>query len=267
MTTLWLLAGIAVFFALTMGLAWAVVTRTGSSGYADTFWSFSIGIGGAAAALIPMAPGGPEARALLVAALVAVWSLRLGTHILRRTLQGGDDPRYAQLKKEWGDRYRPGLLFFLEIQAGAAFVLVGAVFVAARNPGPLGLTDIFGVLIAIAAIAAEAVSDAQLAAFKADPRNKGKVCDVGLWSLSRHPNYFFEWFGWLAYPVIGISSADPLSYPWGFAALLGPVFMYWILVYVTGIPPLEEQMLRSRGDRYREYQSRTSAFFPLPPQV
>ena len=66
--------------------------------------------------------------------------------------------------------------------------------------------------------------------------------------------------------MIGISFSDPLSYPWGFAALLGPVFMYWILVYVTGIPPLEEQMLRSRGDRYRDYQSRTSEFFPLPPE-
>jgi steroid 5-alpha reductase family enzyme len=96
------------------------------------------------------------------------------------------------------------------------------------------------------------------------------VCDVGLWRWSRHPNYFFEWFGWLAYPVIGLSMdplSYPFSYPWGLATLLGPVFMYWILVYVTGIPPLEEQMLRSRGDRYRDYQSRTSAFFPLPPQA
>jgi steroid 5-alpha reductase family enzyme len=63
-----------------------------------------------------------------------------------------------------------------------------------------------------------------------------------------------------------ISPSDPLSHPWGFAALLAPVFMYWILVYVTGIPPLEAQMLRWRGDRYRDYQSRTSPFFPLPPQ-
>ena len=120
---------------------------------------------------------------------------------------------------------------------------------------------------AIAGYAGEALADAQLKAFRTDPANKGRVCDVGLWRWSRHPNYFFEWFGWLAYPVIGISFGDPLSYPWGFAALLGPVFMYWILVYVTGIPPLEAQMLRSRGDRYRDYQSRTSPFFPWQPQA
>ncbi|MDB6097533.1 MAG: hypothetical protein JWN58_236, partial [Gammaproteobacteria bacterium] len=82
------------------------------------------------------------------------------------------------------------------------------------------------------------------------------------WRWSRHPNYFFEWFGWLAYPVIAISP----DYPWGWATLLAPVFMYWIMVHVTGIPPLEAQMLRSRGARYRTYQTHTSMFFPLPPQ-
>jgi steroid 5-alpha reductase family enzyme len=65
--------------------------------------------------------------------------------------------------------------------------------------------------------------------------------------------------------VIAIALSYPPTYPWGWAALLAPVFMYWILVHVTGIPPLEQQMLRSRGARYRDYQLRTSAFFPLPP--
>lgn len=85
-----------------------------------------------------------------------------------------------------------------------------------------------------AGIAGEALADAQLKAFRSNPANQGRVCDVGLWRLSRHPNYFFEWFGWLAYPIIGLST----DYVWGWASLLAPVFMYWILVYVTGIPPL-----------------------------
>ena len=122
----------------------------------------------------------------------------------------------------------------------------------------LRLADYLGALILLAGIAGEALADAQLKAFRTDPANKGRVCDVGLWRWSRHPNYFFEWFGWLAYPVIGISPRRPAFLSVGFAALLAPVFMYWILVYVTGIPPLEAQMLRSRGDRYRDYQSRTS---------
>jgi steroid 5-alpha reductase family enzyme len=145
---------------------------------------------------------------------------------------------------------------------------VFSIFVAARLPSPaLRLQDYLGVLILIVGIAGEALADAQLKRFRTDPANKGRVCDVGLLRWSRHPNYFFEWFGWLAYPVIAIPLADPLYYPWGWATLLAPVFMYWILVHVTGIPPLEAQMLRSRGDRYRDYQSRTSAFFPLPPNA
>jgi steroid 5-alpha reductase family enzyme len=163
------------------------------------------------------------------------------------------------------------MFIFLQNQALGSIPLVFAIFVAARFPGDgLRLSDYLGALILLVGIAGEAMADAQLRAFRADPANKGRVCDVGLWRWSRHPNYFFEWFGWLAYPVIGLSMdplSYPFSYPWGLATLLGPVFMYWILVYVTGIPPLEEQMLRSRGDRYRDYQSRTSAFFPLPPQA
>jgi steroid 5-alpha reductase family enzyme len=81
------------------------------------------------------------------------------------------------------------------------------------------------------------------------------------WCL--HPSYFRKWLCWLAYPVIGLS----LAYPWGLATLLAPLFMYWVLVYVTGIPPLEQQMLRSRGETYRAYQLRTSKFFPLPPHA
>jgi steroid 5-alpha reductase family enzyme len=129
----------------------------------------------------------------------------------------------------------------------------------------LRIRDYFGVLVLLIGIVGEARADALLKTFRSDPANQGRVCDVGLWRCSRHPNYFFEWFGWLAYPVIAISPDSALSYPWGWATLLAPVFMYWILVHVTGIPPLEAQMLRSRGERYRDYQSRTSAFFPLPP--
>jgi len=88
------------------------------------------------------------------------------------------------------------------------------------------------------------------------------VCDIGLWRWSRHPNYFFEWLFWLAYPLIAIDLAG--YNPYGWLALLAPICMYWVLVYVSGIPPLEEHMLRSRGETFRAYQLRTRAFFPFP---
>ena len=259
---------IAASLSILMAGAWVVQQRTGNSGWVDTIWTFSLGLVGAGGALWPIAGAAPNARQWLVAALVAIWSLRLGIHIAIRTAGISDDPRYAAFAKQWGLNAPRRMFIFLQNQALGTIPLVFAIFVAARFPsGALRLQDFLGVLILLIGIAGEALADAQLKAFRENPDNKGRVCDAGLWRWSRHPNYFFEWFGWLAYPVIGLSLDYPLVYPWGLATLLAPVFMYWILVHVTGIPPLEEQMLRSRGERYREYQSRTSRFFPFPPQA
>jgi steroid 5-alpha reductase family enzyme len=256
------LAAIAVSLAVLMAFAWVVQQRTGNSGWVDTIWTFSLGLVGAGSALWPVADGAPNARQWLVAALVAIWSLRLGTHIAVRTAGITDDPRYAAFAKEWGADSPRRMFIFLQNQALGSIPLVFAVFVAAHFPSEaLRPQDYVGALILLTGIAGEALADAQLKGFRDNPANNGRVCDAGLWRWSRHPNYFFEWFGWLAYPVIALSG----DYPWGPATLLAPIFMYWILVYVTGIPPLEEQMIRSRGDRYRDYQSRTSPFFPLPP--
>jgi steroid 5-alpha reductase family enzyme len=269
MTVLYLeaLAAIAVSLSILMAIAWAVQQRTGNSGWVDTIWTFAVGLTGAGSALWPVAGETPNPRQWLVAALVAIWSLRLGIHIAIRTAAIPDDPRYAAFAKQWGVNSARWMFVFLQNQGFGSIPLVFAIFVAARFPSAaLRAQDYLGVAILFAGIAGEALADAQLKRFRGQEANKGLVCDAGLWRWSRHPNYFFEWFGWLAYPVIAISIDHPLQYPWGWATLLVPAFMYWILVYVTGIPPLEQQMLRSRGDRYRAYQSHTSVFFPLPPQ-
>lgn len=251
----------AIALSVLMAGAWLVQQRTGNSGWVDTIWTFSLGLVGAVGALWPMAGQPVTARQWLVAALVAIWSLRLGSHIAMRTAGITDDPRYAAFAKEWGVDSPRKMFIFLQNQGLGSIPLVFAIFVAAHFPSTeLRLQDYLGALILFGGITGEAIADAQLVKFRSDPANKGKVCDAGLWALSRHPNYFFEWFGWLAYPVIAIAP----DYGWGWLTLLGPVFMYWILVHVTGIPPLEEQMLRSRGDAYRAYQSRTSKFFLLP---
>jgi steroid 5-alpha reductase family enzyme len=258
------LAGIAVSLSVLMTIAWAVQQRTGNSGWVDTIWTFAVGLVGAGSALWPVGGAAPNARQWLVAALVAIWSLRLGLHIAVRSAGIKDDPRYAAFASEWGADSPRRMFIFLQNQGFGSIPLAFAIFLAARFPDPaLRVQDALGALILMAGIAGEALADAQLKRFRLDPANKGRVCDAGLWRWSRHPNYFFEWFGWLAYPVIAISP----DYVWGWATLLAPAFMYWILVHVTGIPPLEAQMLRSRGARYRHYQSCTSAFFPLPPHA
>ncbi|MGC2777647.1 MAG: DUF1295 domain-containing protein [Bradyrhizobium sp.] len=257
------LLAMALALSLLMAAAWVVQQRTGNSGWVDTIWTFSIGLVGTLGAIWPAGGGAPDARQWLVAVLVAAWSLRLGSHVAVRSRGVADDPRYAEYARQWGAAAPRRMFLFLQQQAWGSSPLVFAMFVAAHAPATgLRLQDYLGILVLLAGIAGEALADAQLKAFRADPANKGKVCDAGLWRWSRHPNYFFEWMCWLSYPVIALSRDNP----WGLASLLAPVLMYWFLVHITGIPPLEQQMLRSRGDRYRAYQARTSAFFPLPPR-
>ncbi len=258
------LAAIALSLSILMAGAWVVQQRTGNSGWVDTIWTFSVGLVGAASALWPLSNGALNARQWLVAALVAIWSLRLGVHIAVRTAAISDDPRYAAFAQEWGLNAPRRMFLFLQNQALGSIPLVFAIFVAAHFPNEMmRWRDYFAAFVLLVAIIGEAVADSQLKQFRGSPGHRGQVCDVGLWRWSRHPNYFFQWLGWLAYPVIAISP----DYVWGWASLLAPAFMYWILVHVTGVPPLEAQMLRSRGERYRDYQSRTSAFFPLPQRM
>lgn len=266
MTILFVIGGLALGLSLTMAGAWEIARRTGNSGWIDAIWSFAVGVAGSAAALVPLHPGNAVTlRQFVVAILTAIWSLRLGLHIVRRTAGGGDDPRYAALREEWGENFPRRLLLFLQIQALAAFLLALSVLTAAHNPEPgLRAGDYLGVLVLVTAIAGEGIADRQLARFRADPANRGAVCDIGLWSLSRHPNYFFQWLGWLAYAVIAIDPAG--GYGWGWVALSGPALMYWLLVYASGIPPLEAHMLRSRGDAFRAYQVRVNAFWPGLPR-
>jgi steroid 5-alpha reductase family enzyme len=260
---------LAAAFALSilMAAAWFVQRRTAQSGWVDTIWSFSVGLVGAGLALTPIVQNKvwPAPRQLVVAALVLTWSWRLGLHIMGRTRQGGEDPRYKALADEWGQDFPRRLFWFLQIQGAAAFLLVLSIFMAGQNPSPFpNPGDFLGAAILIVAIAGEAIADRQLKRFAANPVNRGRVCDTGLWSVSRHPNYFFEWLGWLAYPAIAIGLPPGNSI--GLISFVGPVFMYWLLVYVSGLPPLEAHMARSRGAAFTAYQRRVNAFFPGPPR-
>ena len=258
------LAAVAVGLGSVMSIAWLAWRRTGNSGWVDVTWTFGLGFVGCAGALLPMT-NAPAWRGMLVALLMAVWSLRLGLHIAHRTAGITDDPRYAKLLRDWGAAAPRQMFWLVQKQALVSIPLALSVVLAAWNPTPgLRPQDILAVAILVIAIAGEGLADHQLRAFRADPANKGRICDAGLWGWSRHPNYFFEWLGWLAYPLLAIdaSGADP----WGWLALAGPACMYWLLVHVSGIPPLEEHMLARRGDAFRAYQARTNAFFPAPPK-
>jgi steroid 5-alpha reductase family enzyme len=261
---IWLGAGMAGLLAVVMTAAWLVQGWTRNAGWVDVFWTFGTGAAGVIAAIWPLgAPIGP--RNWLVAAMAAAWALRLGLHIAERTAGGHEDVRYARLREQWGTAYPARMFGFLMIQALAAWVLSLSMLVAARNPSPgLGWGDALGALVLVVAVAGEGLADWQMRAFRRDRANKGRVLRSGLWAWSRHPNYFFQFLGWCAYAVIALlPPGSPLI---GLLALSGPVFMYWLLAHVSGVPPLEREMLASRGEAWRRYQAETSAFFPLPPR-
>lgn len=255
----------AVVLALVMAVAWAVAMRTGNGGWADAFWSLGVGVAGVVAALgVPVASASPSARPLLVAVLAALWSLRLGAHIWSRSGGESEDPRYAELRRTWGASHASRLFWFLQLQAFMALPLVAAIGLAARRPGTgIDSADVIGALVVLAGVTGEGIADRQLARFRADPAHKGQLCDTGLWAWSRHPNYFFEWVCWWAWPIIAIGFAG--SYPWGVLALGAPAIMYWLLVHVSGLPPLEAHLEKSRGAAFAAYKARTPAFFPAPP--
>jgi steroid 5-alpha reductase family enzyme len=259
-----LLITIFAAMSLAMVVGWACQRAWNNGGWTDAFWSFSVGIVGVAASLAPVGEmTGPSLRQVLVAALVGLWSLRLGRHIAARAGEGPEDARYAALRREWGAAFQKRMFSFLQTQAAAGAFLVVTVALAAHNPSAdLRPADLAAAALFIVSVAGAGMADQQLAVFRRNPDNRGKVCDVGLWALSRHPNYFFEWLGWTAYAVIAL---DPFGAYWpGWLSLTGPVFIYYLLRHVSGVPLLEAAMLRSRGEAYVSYQARVSAFFPWP---
>jgi len=208
---------------------------------------------------------GWQTRQILVACFAGLWASRLGLYIASRSMRVANDPRYAELIKGWGADAGRRMFWFLQIQALVSIPLILAMYLAAHRPGVgLTLADGLAVVVIVIAVGGEGISDWQLRRFKAEPANKGGIIDTGLWRWSRHPNYFFETVGWLAYPIIAIDFSG--AYVWGWLTLAAPACMYWLLVHVSGLPPLEQHMLRSRGDAFRAYQRRTNAFFLGPPR-
>jgi len=251
------LAGLCALFAVLY--LWA---RTiDNYGLVDVAWAYAFALLSGYYALV--ADGWPPRR-IAIGSLAILWSLRLGTHLLKRVAghHPVEDGRYIQLRQDWAGNFGPKMAGFFQLQA-ASVVLLGLPFLLpALNPQPhFHPLEIAGALLWLIALAGESVADAQLAAFKRNPANRGRVCDVGLWRTSRHPNYFFEWLVWVAFFVFALAS------PWGWLAIISPAAILYLLLRVTGIPLTEQQSVRSKGDAYRRYQATTSAFVPWIPKT
>ncbi len=251
-----LLSGL-LLASLVMAVTWAIAERVRNASLVDVAWSFLftplvwlyVWVGG---------QDGP--RQILMATLVSIWSLRLGWHLLVRVMADHprEDSRYEQLRRDWaGTRVSARFFWFFQAQALAAVGLTGPMAVVAADPAmPIGAVQVAGALVWLAGVLGEGVADWQLARFRSHAGNRGEVCREGLWKYSRHPNYFFEWMVWCGFFVVALGS------PGGVPTVYAPLLMLYILLAVTGVPTSEAASLRSRGDKYRDYQRTTSVFVP-----
>ena len=242
-----------------MLVVWRIAARIRNNGIVDVAWAL---------AFTPLvllyawvSAGTPERDGLLLV-MVLAWSLRLSVYLGRRVwaLHPVEDTRYQDLRRAWAANLDVRFFVFFQAQAMAAVFFSLPHLLAATNGSPLTATDAVGVGLWLVGLTGESLADWQLARFKANPTNRGRICDVGLWALSRHPNYFFEWVVWIGFAVFAWSA------PFGWTALSAPIAMLYLLLRVTGIPATEDAAVRRRGDAYRAYQRSTSAFVPWFPR-
>ncbi|WP_396625454.1 DUF1295 domain-containing protein [Luteitalea sp.] len=246
------------FLVLMMVAVWLLSLRLRNAGIVDVAWS---------AAFTPVAVAyawlgaGWAPRDALLVALVAAWSLRLASYLYVRVRNEHphEDSRYAALRAHWGSSANAKMLGFFQVQALAALVLTVPFALIALNPTPaFAALEWVGAALTVVGLAGEALADRQLARFRTNPANKGRVCQDGLWAYSRHPNYFFEWVIWCGFGVFALGS------PNGWLGLHVIPLMFYVMRYGTGVPYAEASSLRSRGDAYREYQRTTNVFIPGP---
>ncbi len=239
---------------------WGYSLRRRDASIVDSFW----GPGFAVVALIgAVAGGGAPPRRLLLLVLVSIWGIRLGAHIYRRNRGKGEDFRYRAMRERAGGRFAlASLVTVFLLQAALLLVIALPLVAAAAAPAPaaLGAFDLAGVALWLIGFLFEAVGDAQLARFRADPASRGQVMDRGLWRLTRHPNYFGDATLWWGFYLI--AAAVPAA-RW---TAVGPLLMTFLLVRVSGVALLEQGMAERRPG-YRDYVLRTSAFFPWPPKL
>lgn len=240
-----------------MTALWAYQKRSGHPAIVDVAWAFTTA--GVGLTLCITAEGSPTRRSI-ASVLILIWGLRLGFHLARRFSRNPIDRRYVAMKERWGEKAELFMLGFFMLQALAAVIFALPILSAATGDTPSIPIMTIGLLLSVSGMIGVTVSDRQLARFLLVDSNKGSICRVGLWSWSRHPNYFFEWLIWCGFAVL---AADG---PLWFIGLGGMLLMLLLLLKVTGIPHVEREALRKRGDAWLEYQRETSVFIPLPPR-
>jgi steroid 5-alpha reductase family enzyme len=254
-----LLPSIAVsFFAVFtfMTIVWIVSVRIKNASIVDVCWGLCFVL--QVWVYFALTPDGFIGRKTLIGLLVTVWGLRLSLHILRRNWGKPEDYRYQAFRRHFGpQRYWWVSLFQVFWLQGGLSLIIGVPLLAAQiSPTPDRFTALDVIAGAVWAIGFgfEAIGDWQLARFRSNPANKGKVLDHGWWRYTRHPNYFGDAVQWWAYYLMALAVG-------GWWAIFSPVIMTTLLVRVSGVSLLEKSLAQNKPG-YREYMATTSAFVP-----
>ena len=202
-----------------------------------------------------------DVRNLLLAGMVLIWALRLGSFLFLRVLRSGKDDRFRDIKQSFAR-----FLAAWTIQALWITFTVGAVLAAmtASRAVPMGALEWIGLVVWLVGFGLEATADEQKRRFRGDPSSRGRFIQTGLWAWSRHPNYFGEIVLWVGAALV----AAPVLRGWAWVTMLSPVFVLMLLTRVSGIPILERRADERWGEdaEYRSYRARTSVLIPRPPR-
>ena len=248
----------AITIAAVMVTTWIISLIVKNASIVDIVWGAGFAITSWVLAATVDGDGG---RQVLLAVMVGLWGMRLALYLAKRNIGHGEDWRYKAMRKKKGSKF--GLISLVTV-FGLQGVLMWTVSLPVMfgngdaSPG-VGPIAVMGIMLWIVGLSFEAVGDYQLAQFKKDPANATKVMDQGLWSLTRHPNYFGDALLWWGIGIVGAETGS------GVIGFIGPVVMTFFLLKVSGVPMLERS-LKKRREGYDEYVARTSGFIPRPPK-
>ena len=242
-----------------MAVLWLISIVIKNVSIVDLFWGMGFVL---SATFYFLKTGEPEPRKTLLMVMVGLWGLRLSAYLIWRNSGKGEDFRYREFRKKYGENRYWWISFFQTfLLQGILIWLISAPLLGAMLSGPekqLGILDFLGIILWITGLAFEAGGDFQLARFRSDPGNKGKVLNTGFWRYTRHPNYFGDSAVWWGFGLFCISAGSYLP-------VLGSILMTALIIKVSGVALLEKS-LKDKKPEYKEYIEKTSAFLPWFPK-
>jgi steroid 5-alpha reductase family enzyme len=257
MLTLFLQAALIILVLVTFLWVWSIFIKNVS--IVDIFWGFGFVV---VNAFYVFNSGELSPRKILILTLVSIWGLRLAIYLALRNIGKGEDYRYQEFRRSFGFKNYWWISYFQTFLLQGLLIMIVSLpllgISSSQSDGTLKLLDYVAILMWLIGFAFEACGDYQLARFKKNETNKGKVLNTGFWKYTRHPNYFGDSLVWWAYGVLSISAGN-------YWHIVGAIVMTLLIIKISGVSLLEKT-LKETKPQYKEYIEKTSSFFPWFPK-